>query len=152
MPSLETIFAEWLEHLKKRRGYAAHTLTAYAGDLNHFFTFLQEYAGEPPSLKTLQDLPLSAFRAWLAARMQEDKNAATNARAVSSLRTFYRYLLKEHAVENTAALTLRAPKRQAPIPKASLPNLQFELRAFSPRKERIAAFSLYPGGEKPSRR
>lgn len=114
----ESVFIEWLEHLKKRRGYAAHTLTAYNGDLRHFFAFLQEYEGEAPTLENLAALPLSTFRAWLSARMQEDKNAATNARAVSSLRTFYRYLLKEHAVDNTAALTLRAPKRQTPIPKA----------------------------------
>ncbi len=118
MSSLETILAQWLEYLKKRRGYSPHTLKAYEGDIKHFLVFLAEYEGEAPTLYSLEKLPLVKLRAWIAARMGENKNAATNARAVASVRGFYRYLQKEYAVENTAALSLRAPKRATPIPKA----------------------------------
>lgn len=118
MPPVEKALAAWLDYLGKRRHYAAHTLTAYAGDVRHFLAFVQEYEGQKPELSLLAGLPLVAFRAWIAARVAEGKNATSNARAVSSLRHFYRYLLKEYKLENTAALTLRAPKRQAPLPKA----------------------------------
>jgi integrase/recombinase XerC len=50
--------------------------------------------------------------------MGEDKCAATNARAVASLRSFYRYLQRHYGIENPAALTLRAPRRSPPLPKA----------------------------------
>ncbi len=41
---------------------------------------------------------------------------------------------------------------QLPVPGDTLPGGQFELRIFSPRKERIAGFSVFANGEKPPRR
>ena len=109
---------QWLDSLQSLRGYSRHTRSAYENDIGHFMSFVRDYEGAEPDLETLRHFKLQSFRAWIAARAGEGKVATTNARAVASLRAFYRYLQKEYGIENVAALTLRAPKRGQAIPKA----------------------------------
>ncbi len=116
--ALAKTLQNWLESLQSLKGYSRHTRLAYQNDLTHFMNFLREYEAAEPSMEILSALKLPAFRAWLASRVSEGKTATSNARAVASLRGFYRYLHKQHKIENPAALNLRAPKRSAPIPKA----------------------------------
>jgi integrase/recombinase XerC len=115
---LPLIIQQWLDSLQSLRGYSRHTRAAYANDIGSFIAFLREYENTEPTLDLLKALKLQTFRAWIAARAGEGKVATTNARAVATLRAFYRYLQKEYNIENPAALTLRAPKRSQPIPKA----------------------------------
>lgn len=103
------LIQEYLDYLQHQRGYSNHTLLAYQNDLTHFAGFLDEEL----SIKILQKQSLGDFRAWLAQRMAEGKSARSNARAVSSLRGFYKFL----ECENTAILRVRSPKQPRPLPK-----------------------------------
>ncbi len=103
------LLQEYLDYLQHQRGYSHHTLLAYQNDLTHFVGFLQ---GEL-SHKILEKQTLSDFRAWLAQRMNEEKSVRSNARALSSLRGFYKFL----ECENTAILRVRSPKQPRPLPK-----------------------------------
>lgn len=108
----------WLDMLAHRRRYSGHTLTAYQTDLAQFLLFVSEHTGGEISKTVLQDLMLRDFRSWLAARHADDMAAASTARAVSSVRGFFRYLEKEGVLKNAAIFHLKTPKIPKSLPKA----------------------------------
>ncbi len=116
--SLQNHVADWLASLKDIRRYSAHTLLSYQNDLSHFLQFLSLHAGGEVTPSVLQKIELQELRAWMALRLRERFAASSNARALSSVRSFFRFLKKAGILDNPAAFTLRAPKLQRPLPKA----------------------------------
>lgn len=110
--------SEFLEELAHTRQASAHTQSSYARDLRSFTLFMTEYLGEEITLSSLAALKERDVRAWLAARMNRGLVAASNARALSALRSYIRYLARHHDFENAAILQVSSPKRTPPLPKA----------------------------------
>jgi integrase/recombinase XerC len=110
--------SHWQEWLVHQKHFSAHTLTAYQIDIRHFLSFINQHAGDEVTLTTLKELALRDFRSWLAARHREEFSATSTARAVSVMRSFYRYLEKQNVIENTAAFHIRTPKLPKSVPKA----------------------------------
>jgi len=105
--SLEEGIALFLDHLRKERNYAEHTLNSYRCDLRQFARFLY------PRVDDLQ-LPLKAVqREQVAAFMTdlEEKNlkASTIARKLAALRSLYRFLCREGAVAANPAGAIAGP-------------------------------------------
>ena len=110
-------YAAWLEWLATERRASRHTIAAYGRDLAFFFAFLAEHRGAPADLVALKDLRAGDFRAWLAARVTSDHVAASNARALSVLRNFFRWLDRQGLVHNPHVAALRTPKLPRAVPK-----------------------------------
>jgi integrase/recombinase XerC len=110
-------YAGWLEWLATERRASRHTIAAYGRDLGFFFTFLADHLGAPADLAALKDLRAGDFRAWLAARITSDHVAASNARALSVLRNFFRWLDRQGLVHNPHVAGLRTPKLPRAVPK-----------------------------------
>jgi integrase/recombinase XerC len=105
----------WLAH---ERRASAHTLDAYGHDLADFLEFMVEHRGGPLGTGTLSDLRLADFRAWLAARNNRGLKRTSTARALSTVRGFFRRLEKTGVASNGAISVLRTPKLPKSIPKA----------------------------------
>lgn len=110
-------YAAWLEWLATERRASRHTISAYGRDLAFFFAFLAEHRGAPADLAALKELRAGDFRAWLAARVTSDHLAASNARALSVLRNFFRWLDRQGLVHNPHVGSLRTPKLPRALPK-----------------------------------
>jgi integrase/recombinase XerC len=110
-------YAAWLEWLASERRASRHTLAAYGRDLAFFFAFLAEHRGGPADLAALAQLRASDFRAWLAARVTSGHVAASNARALSVLRNFFRWLDRRGLAHNPHVAALRTPKLPRAVPK-----------------------------------
>lgn len=103
------------------------TLAAYRGDLDRFLAFLMGHLGAEPDLGALAGLSLADLRAWLAHEHNaalsgsrattQDRAARTQARRVSALRSFYRYLARYHGVDNPAPALLATPRTCCPLPR-----------------------------------
>jgi integrase/recombinase XerC len=131
-PEIHDIVMAWRDELAGVRRASAHTLTSYTHDLTDFFGFLTQYRGENIALKTLPSLHEREVRAWLAARHARGMKAASNARAVSSLRNFCKFLHRHVGLEVKAALQVATPKLSKPLPKApSEAQAQVALEALS---------------------
>jgi integrase/recombinase XerC len=111
-------FAAWRQWLAAERRASAHTLDAYTRDLAGFLAFVTGHAGAPPALADLSGLALRDFRAWLAARHERGLSATSNARALSVVRGFFRWLDRRGLAANPAIATMRGPKLPQPVPKA----------------------------------
>jgi integrase/recombinase XerC len=57
-------------------------------------------------------------RSWLAYRVQRGFAKSSNARALSAVRTFFKYLNHHAGIRNLAAQQVPTPKRDKPLPKA----------------------------------
>lgn len=116
--SFASLRAEFLAHLKDLKRYGRNTLTSYAHDLDDFAAFFRNYEGGEMTVDMLTTIELRAFRSWLAMRKANGMAATSTARALSTIRSFYRYLEKHHGIKNPAPFNIRTPKLDKPLPKA----------------------------------
>lgn len=116
-PDLTAAVIDWQNWLSAERRASPHTVAAYGRDLAAFFTFLTPYRGGIPALPDLADLQPADFRAWLAQRTQDGLSRPSIARALSTLRGFFKFLERTGRVENAALKTLRSPRLPKQVPR-----------------------------------
>lgn len=119
-----TVTAELRHALFSWRDYLAHekrmsplTLNAYGADMGRFLNFLGQHMGHDIGLKTLAGLSIQDLRSFLAQRRREGVSSQTAARALSSLRNFYRFLANNHGIKNPAIAAIQAPKLAHRVPR-----------------------------------
>ena len=117
-PDLASAIAEWQAWLRDEKRASPHTCLAYRRDLAHFLGFLAGHRGGAAGLADLQALAAADFRAWLAARAATGLQRTSTARALSTLRGFFRWLKRRGLADNPALACLRTPKLPKAVPKA----------------------------------
>ena len=120
-PDLVQAGEDWLKSLRDIKRVADATLIAYRRDLGQFFGFLETHLGKAPSLKDIAGLLPMDIRSWLASRRQQGTSSRSLARALSSVRSFYRFLERRGLATSTAVTALRAPKIAHGVPKPLAP-------------------------------
>jgi integrase/recombinase XerC len=116
-PDLAETVEAWRRWLATEKRASPHTLDAYGRDLAAFLAFLSEHRGEEPSLAVLAGLEAGDFRAYLARRSGEGIGRASLARAMSTLRGFFRYLDRHDLVHNPALKAVKSPRPPRSVPK-----------------------------------
>lgn len=101
----------FLEMLAAERGTALNTLDAYRRDLDDFAGFL---AGEGRGLAEATAADVSGYLADLAGR---GFAASSQARRLSALRQFHKFLYAEGVRGDDPTGTAEAPKKTRPLPK-----------------------------------
>ncbi|MEO5338444.1 MAG: tyrosine recombinase XerC [Magnetospirillum sp. WYHS-4] len=97
---------------------SAHTVEAYGHDVAAFLDFAAGHLGHPPGLADLAGLETRDFRAWLSRRNADGLARSSTARALSTLRGFFRFLDRRGLGHNAALGALRGPKVPKSVPKA----------------------------------
>jgi len=113
--------SEWQSWLENERRASRHTALGYGRDLAGFLDFLREHLGALPSLAALEALGPADFRAYLAARTQDGIERSSSARALSTLRGFFRFLDRRGLAKNAALAAVRTPKLPKSVPKPLSP-------------------------------
>jgi integrase/recombinase XerC len=116
-PEVAALAAAWLDWLAHEKRQAGATVKAYRTDLDGFLAFCALHLGEPPGLERLTGLRAADFRAWLAERHRQGLARTSTARALAALRSFYRYLDREHGRHNPALKALRTPRLPRRLPR-----------------------------------
>lgn len=114
---LQNALDKWREWLVAEKRAAAHTSSAYQSDLAHFFSFLADYRGGKTKLADLGGLTLTDFRAWLAQMAHDNIGAASRARSLAGVRSFFRWLDRTGRLHNAAIDLLRSPKTAKSLPR-----------------------------------
>lgn len=103
----------FLDNLWVERGVSDHTLSAYGSDLRGLAEVLAVSGG-----RRLRDARREDLLAYLAKRVQGGARPRTTARLLSSLRRFYRYLLREGRIDEDPTALIEAPKLGRSLPKS----------------------------------
>jgi integrase/recombinase XerC len=109
-PALSTTINQWEDWLAGARRVSRHTLVSYKNDLANFLVFISGHLGGAVGLAELQALENKDIRAWLAGRAQSEYEASSNARALSTVKNFFRYLEKQGKIKSPVIHHIRAPK------------------------------------------
>lgn len=107
----------FLAYLASERRASPRTIENYFRDITRFCEFLCEHLNEAPDLKSLEALDTRDFRAFLAHRQRDGLQSRSLARAVSSIRAFYKFMERAGIVENPRLKTLRTPKIPHGVPR-----------------------------------
>ncbi len=110
--------ADFIEYLTQTKNYSVHTATAYETDIRDFIAFYTNYIGADVSLSDIARADTICFRAWLADRARRNLAHKSTARALSSLRGFYKYLARYHNIKNDAIGLISSPKVPRKLSKA----------------------------------
>jgi len=109
----------WLTYLAQERRCSPRTIESYGANLRALFAFLTLHRGQALTLAGLGEVTAAELRAYLAARREGDHSlsARSVAQALSSVRSFYRWLDRRHDVQNAAIALVRGPKVKASLPR-----------------------------------
>ncbi len=107
----------WFDHLAHERGLAPLTGEAYARDLDRLLGWLGETLGHAPGLGDLAALNARSVRAFLAHRRRQGIDSRSLARALSALRTFFRWLEATNRLRNRTVQSIATPKIPHGVPK-----------------------------------
>ena len=104
--------ARFVEHLRSERRLSAHTVKAYARDLKALALF-----AHGRGLKDWRDIDVTACRAFAAWLHRQGSGGRSVQRALSAIRGFYKFLLREGWVERNPATGISAPRSPRRLPK-----------------------------------
>jgi integrase/recombinase XerC len=110
--SSQSAVQTFIDYLKYQKRYSAHTIRSYHDDLVQFFDYLELQFGKI----SLPEIGHSHIRSWLAS-MKENKIASkTINRKISSLKSFFKYLVKTAILEQTPMNKIITPKINKRLP------------------------------------
>ena len=109
---------EFIEYLTQTKNYSSHTALAYDTDIRDFLRFYEDFSGAPPFPRDLSRVDTICFRSYLANRQKRGLSHKSTARALSSLRGFYKYLARAHGIKNDAIGLISSPKVPRKLSKA----------------------------------
>lgn len=116
--AIDKQLAGWLRDLGAVRRLAPKTLEAYQGDVSAFLAFLAGHTGGPVSVATLKDMRAADIRAYMAKRREDELQSRSLARALSAIKSFFRFLEREGVMATEALNVIRTPKAKRSLPKA----------------------------------
>jgi integrase/recombinase XerC len=117
-PEIGRYMRGWLKEMQSIKRQSAHSVTAYLHDVSGFLAFLAQHTGGTVDAATLRTLSERDMRGWLAFRLKRGYAKSSNARAISAVKSFFRFLHQFAELENAAILSVSPPKLDKPLPKA----------------------------------
>ncbi len=102
----------FLDYTRLERNYSNKTVLAYQVDLVQFMTYMQEEMFVTSPLDVTSEL----IREWIVSLMDKGYESSSVNRKLSSLRSFYKYLLRKRLIEIDPLRKVVAPKKKKSLP------------------------------------
>ncbi len=98
--------------LRLEKSLSQNSVSAYVNDINKLITFIEEHypATSPDTVKLVQ---LRKFVEWMN---EKGVSPRTQARTISGIKSYYKFLLIEEVVENDPTTLLESPKIGRKLP------------------------------------
>jgi integrase/recombinase XerC len=117
---LRSAIEAFARHLTVDRGFSAHTVRAYRGDLNDLADFVEERALAAPEAADavdVRELDLETLRDWLWRGSNAGLAKSSLSRHAAAARGFTRWLVTTGQVSADAAARLKAPRPEQHLPR-----------------------------------
>jgi integrase/recombinase XerC len=112
MSSFTEIVLGFINFLSKEKRYSRHTVDAYKTDLAQF----EIYCNSVYTTAELNEISHSIIRSWIMSLIDSGVESRTVNRKITTLKTFYRYLLKEDTVSHNPMKKIQSPKNSKKLP------------------------------------
>ncbi len=102
----------FISYMKYEKRYSSHTLVAYKKDLDQFVLYCIEMIGE----FNVKAVDSGVLRNWIVYLMEQQLTPRSVNRKVSTIKAFFRFLMKNEVVESNPAVNLTLPKIRKKLP------------------------------------
>ncbi len=106
---------DFLKYLYLERRYSANTIRSYETDLRQFEDFLKDHFGSQRIFWHLIDKKI--LRYFLIRLQEQGISRRSIGRKLATLKSFFRYLLKQGIIEKNPASTVKMPKFEKKLPE-----------------------------------
>ena len=103
----------FLSYLKYEKRYSAHTITAYENDLGQFVLFGKKLAED----FHVEEGDYHLIREWVISLMNLGISARSVNRKLSTLKTFFKFLMREGVIVKNPTKNLTMPKMAKKLPE-----------------------------------
>jgi integrase/recombinase XerC len=102
----------FLAYIQYEKRYSPHTVTAYQTDLNQFFDYLKvQY-----NITDIREVSHPMIRSWLVHLMEHQTGSRSVNRKLTTLKSFYKFLLREGILDENPMRKITSPKIAKRIP------------------------------------
>ena len=143
---MEKEIDRFIEYLKYQRNYSDFTCNNYNKDLNEYNSFILS------NKINYKNMDYNEAKEYVIYLNKKNDAKSTISRKLSSLRTFYKYLILNNKVESNPFLLVSSPKKEKRIPKfinynnmeeiLNVPNIKTK----EGQRERVILEVLYASG------
>ncbi|MBN2485245.1 MAG: tyrosine-type recombinase/integrase [Bacteroidales bacterium] len=138
----------FLNYIKHEKRYSPNTIRAYTDDIRCFSEFIKVGGGV-----SLPGVKPAEVRSWLVYLAGTGISARTYKRKLSSVKAFYKFLLREGVIEQMPTEAVIMPKYQNPLPdffshneiNALFDNITFN-DGFTGKRDKLIMFLFYITG------
>ena len=138
----------YLDYLLLEKRYSSHTVKAYRTDLRIFESYLKEIY-----TTSIDKANHTMIRSWLVEELNKGNSARTVNRKITPLKSFYKYLIKEHKIKQNPTLKISSSKISKKLPQfvgladmnKLLDKLKFE-KNFSAYRDKLIIEVFYSTG------
>lgn len=107
-----SLIEKYLRYLRYEKNYSTHTEISYSTDLRQFADFLSLHCADVDLLHVDGDV----IRRWIVSMMDNGISSRSVNRKLSTLKSFYHYLLRVNEVSVNPVRGITGPKMRKPIP------------------------------------
>lgn len=108
----DPLIDKFIDHISHEKKLSPHTALAYQNDLEQFRGFLENEISDGDLLKVNH----LSVRSWIALLMDSGTSARSVNRKLSSLKSFYKYLLKNRIIPTDPLQKVQGPKTPKKLP------------------------------------
>ena len=102
----------FLKYIQFEKRFSNHTLVAYTSDLKQFSSFLSLTY----ETKNVSEINHIIIRSWIVCLMEQKITPRSVNRKITTLKTFYKYLLRQKIVLENPMLKILSPKTSKRLP------------------------------------
>ena len=103
---------KFIDYIQYEKRYSPHTVSAYRNDLDQFYSFLNTQY----NITDIRDVTHPMIRSWLVLLMQEKISPRSVNRKLTTLKSFYKFLLREGLVSINPMRKIISPKTSKKLP------------------------------------
>jgi integrase/recombinase XerC len=111
---LHSLAEQFLSVLQNERNASAHTIRAYRREITGFADHVADLLGEAASIRVVDHLHI---RGYMAALYDRGLTKASVARSLAAIRSWFKWLAKEHKVDQNPAALVSTPKLPQHLPR-----------------------------------
>ncbi len=102
----------FIKYIQYEKRYSSHTITAYQNDLKQFYDFL----AKTHEVTDIADVNHIFIRSWIVSLMDQKITPRSINRKITTLKTYYKFLLREGVIEQNPMLKILSPKTSKRLP------------------------------------
>jgi integrase/recombinase XerC len=139
----------FIQYISTEKRFSEHTVLAYKNDLSQFAAYLENIY----SLTSVQEVRHFHIKSWVASLSTEKIQPRSIIRKLSTLKSYFKYLIKHSIIEQDPMLKVIAPKMKQRLPvvvqadklENLFENIEFS-DDFSGLRDRLVLDLLYSTG------